>query len=154
MIKSSCFFVYTNKVFLHHIYTKKRFYEEFDLQWSFLANLWISEIGGTRKTNIQMALKSRIFILDLDHVKLSLEFFFLSCLTLTWQGKGRSALPKLRHWILARNIIIFKKPPRQFLNLPEDSKNAKKKILISHWFEHLFDNLPLVGQICPSLASM
>ena len=29
----------------------------------------------------------------------------------------------------------------QFLNLPKDSKNVKKKILVLHWFEQFFDNL-------------
>ena len=37
----------------------------------------VSEVGGTCKMNIEMALKSRSYILDLDHVKLSLGIFFL-----------------------------------------------------------------------------
>ena len=39
------------------------------------------DVGGTGKINIEMALKSRSYILDLDRVKLSMGiFFFLSCL--------------------------------------------------------------------------
>ena len=70
-----------NKFFLHHKYAKKGFYIEFALQGSFVAILWINEVGGTCEMNIQMALKSRSYILDLDHMKSSLGiFFFLSCL--------------------------------------------------------------------------
>ena len=46
----------------------------------------------------------------------------------------------------------YKRASWQFLNWPKDSKNAKKKIFVLHWFQHIFDNLQLVGQICPSLA--
>ena len=60
---------------------KEMFYKEFALQWSFVTTLWINEVGGTCKMNIEMALKSRSCIHDLDHVKLSLGIFFLlSCL--------------------------------------------------------------------------
>ena len=70
-----------NKRSLHHKYANKGFYEEFALQWFFVATLWNNEVGGTCKMNIETALKSRNYILDLDHVKLSLGiFFFLSCL--------------------------------------------------------------------------
>ena len=34
---------------------KKGFYEEFARQWSFVAILWINEVGGTCKMNIQIA---------------------------------------------------------------------------------------------------
>ena len=44
------------------------------------AALWINEVGVTCKMNIEMALKSRSYILDLYHVKLSLWLvFFPSC---------------------------------------------------------------------------
>ena len=69
-----------NKRFLHHKYANKGFYKEFALQRSFVVILWIDEVGGTCKMNIEMALKSRSYILDLDRVKLSLWIFFLSCL--------------------------------------------------------------------------
>ena len=36
------------------------------------------KLGGNCKLNIEMALKSRSYILDLDHVKLSLGLFFFS----------------------------------------------------------------------------
>ena len=46
-----------------------------------ILEIWINEVGGTCKMNIEMALKSRSYILDLDLVKLSLGiFFFLSWL--------------------------------------------------------------------------
>ena len=70
-----------NKRFLHHKYASKDFYKEFALQRSFVVILWINEVGGTRKMNIEMALKSRSHILDLDCVKLCFWiFFYLSCL--------------------------------------------------------------------------
>ena len=70
-----------NKRFLHHKHANKVFYKEFALQRSFVISLWINEVGGTCKMNIEKALKSRSYILDLDCVELSLEiFFFLSCL--------------------------------------------------------------------------
>ena len=72
-------YLWPSKCFLRHKYAKKGFYKEFALQWSFNALLWINE--GTFKMNIEMALKRRSYILDLDRVKLCLEmFFFLSCL--------------------------------------------------------------------------
>ena len=55
---------------------KKGFYKEFALQRSFVVILWINEVGGTCKMNIEMALKSSRYILDLDRVKLSLEIYF------------------------------------------------------------------------------
>ena len=79
-IRSSCFFSsyrYPNKYFLHHKYSKKAFYDEFDLQGSFVAFLWINEFGDTCKTRILMALKSRSYIFYLDCVKSSLRFFFI-----------------------------------------------------------------------------
>ena len=55
--------------------------KEFALQRFIVVILGIIEVGGTCKMNIEMALKSRSYILDLDCVKLSLGiFFFLSCL--------------------------------------------------------------------------
>ena len=80
--KLPCFpYLCPNKCFLHHKYAKKGFYKAFALQRSFVVILWINEVGGTCKMNIEMALKSRSYILDLDRVKLSLGiFFFLSCL--------------------------------------------------------------------------
>ena len=69
------------KCFLHHKYAKKGFYKELALQWSFVAILWIIEVGGTCKTNIQMALKKEVIFINFDHVNLSLEIIFiLSCL--------------------------------------------------------------------------
>ena len=57
------------------------FYKEFAMQRSFVVILWINELGGTRKINIEMALKSKSYIPDLDRVKLSLVIlFFLNCL--------------------------------------------------------------------------
>ena len=51
------------------------------MQRSFVVILGNNEVGGTCKINVEMALKSRSYILDLDCVKLSLEiFFFLCCL--------------------------------------------------------------------------
>ena len=70
-----------NKCFLHHKYANKGFYKEFVLQRSFVVILWINELDGTCKKNIEMSLKSISYILDLDHGKLSLGVFFsLSCL--------------------------------------------------------------------------
>ena len=70
-----------NKCFLHHENAKKGFYKEFALQCSFVAILWIIEVGGTCKMNIEIALKSSSYNRDLGRVKLSLGiFFFLSCL--------------------------------------------------------------------------
>ena len=47
----------------------------------FVVILWNNEVGGTCKMNIEMTLKSRSYILDLDCVLLFLGiFFFLCCL--------------------------------------------------------------------------
>ena len=84
VIKFSWFFAYLcpNTVFLHHKYAKKGLYKEFAQHGSFVCILWIIEVVHTYKTNIKIALKSRSYILNLGHVKLSLGiFFFLSCLT-------------------------------------------------------------------------
>ena len=68
-----------NKCFLHHKYANKGFYNKFSLQRSFVVIFLINEFGV--KINIEISLKSRSYILDLDSVKLSLGiFFFLSCL--------------------------------------------------------------------------
>ena len=57
--------------------------------------------------NIQMALKLRSYILDLDHVKLSLEiFFFLSCL-----------IEKISHQISGSTFIFVKNTHQKFANL-------------------------------------
>ena len=75
------FYLCSNEFVLHHKYAKKGSSEEFALQGSFVAILRIHEVGGTCKTNIYMALKSRSYIFYLDYVKLSLGIFFiLSCL--------------------------------------------------------------------------
>ena len=65
-------YLWPSKCFLHHKYAKKGNYNEFAMQWSFVALLWTNEVGGTFKMNIDMALKWRSYILNLDHVKLSL----------------------------------------------------------------------------------
>ena len=53
----------TNKCFFHHKYANKVFHKQFALQWAFVV--------------IEMALKSRSYMLDLDHVKLSQGIFLL-----------------------------------------------------------------------------
>ena len=70
---------------------------------SFVATLWINAVGGTCKMNIEMALKSESYILDLDCVKLSLGFFFLSCSTafriyLYFCQKHTAKSPKFNVW--------------------------------------------------------
>ena len=75
------FFHISVQRFLHHKHANKGLYKEFALHRSFVVILGTNEVGGTCKMNIDMALKSRSYILDLDCIKLSLEiFFFLSCL--------------------------------------------------------------------------
>ena len=50
-------------------------------KFPFFYLIFFGDFGDTCKMNIEMALKSRSYILDLDRVKLSLGiFFFLSCL--------------------------------------------------------------------------
>ena len=57
--------------------------------------------------NIEMALKSRSYILDLDCVKLSLGiFFFLSCL-----------MESFFHQLLGSTFIIVKNTHQKFANL-------------------------------------
>ena len=59
----------------------KWFLNKFTLHGLSVAIFWIIEVGVTFKMNILIALKSKSYILDLDHVKSSLGiFFFLSCL--------------------------------------------------------------------------
>ena len=52
----------SNKFLLHHKYAMKGFHKVFALQGSFVGILINNEVGGTCKTNIQMALKSRSYI--------------------------------------------------------------------------------------------
>ena len=80
VIRASWSFYYLcpNKCFLHHKYAKKGLHKEFALQWFFVAILRIYEV--TCKMNTQKALKLSSFILDVDHVKLSLRNIFLTCL--------------------------------------------------------------------------
>ena len=57
--------------------------------------------------NIEMALKSRSYILDLDHVKLSLGiFFFLSCL-----------IESIFHQLLGSTFIFVKNTHQKAKNL-------------------------------------
>ena len=77
------FFIYMSEeeIKFHHKYAKKWFYEEFSLQVLSVAILWNNEVGGTCKTDILIALKSRSYTFYLDYVKLSFGIFFiLSCL--------------------------------------------------------------------------
>ena len=69
-VKLPGFWISPNKCFLHHKYANKGFYKKFGLKRSFVVILWIIQVGGTWKMNI-----------DLDCVMLSLRFFFfMSCL--------------------------------------------------------------------------
>ena len=56
--------------------------------------------------NIEMALKSRSYILDLDHVKLSLGLFFLSCL-----------IERFFHQFLGSTFILVKNTHHKTANL-------------------------------------
>ena len=82
---------------------------------------------------------------------------FVEGLTISLPGKGRSAVPNLKHWNSARNITNFsKKAPWQFPNLPKDKKKFKEKILVLHWFQFFWQftigraNLPFSGHLCNS----
>ena len=67
--------------------------------------------------------------------------------------EGQICPTKPKTWNFGQKYNTFVKTTMwQFLNLSKDSKNAKKKMLVLHWFGWIFENLQLVGQICPSLA--
>ena len=85
----------------------KGFYKQFSLQGPVVGILWIDEVGGSCKTNIYMALKSRRYIFDLDHLKLSLGIFFiLSYLT-----------ESLLHQFSGSTFIFVKNTNRKVTNL-------------------------------------
>ena len=123
MIKASCFlYLCPNIYFLHHKYAKKGFYKEFALLRSFVAILWIIEVGGTCKMNIEIALKSRSYILGLDHVKLSLGIFFFYEL---FNGK-------LFHLLSGSTFIFVKKTDQKSPNFTFQLILPAEMVLV--WF--------------------
>ena len=80
------------------------------------------------------------FVTTTDGSIFLIFFFKFPNPIMTREGQICPTKPKTLKLSQEYNKFV-KMSPWQFLNLPKDSKNVKKKILVLHWFEQIFDNL-------------